>query len=74
MELYDLKTAGTRLFSKDIQIDRIKWLRLTKHLELPMLYEELECSLNSTLFWKGSVYKIVKTSKSEMAQKGQERG
>ncbi|KAF3505880.1 hypothetical protein F2Q69_00007083 [Brassica cretica] len=55
LELYDLKTAGTRLFSKDIQIDRIKRLRLTKHLELPMLYEELECSLNSTLFRKGSV-------------------
>ena len=70
MKLYDLKTAGTRPFSKDIRIDRVKRQRLTKHLGLPTLYDELECSLDSTSFRKRSLYKTVKTPKSENGPKG----
>ena len=70
LELYDLKTVGTRPFSKDIRIDDVKWQRLTKHLRLPTLYEELECSLDSTSFRKRSLYKTVKHLSQKTAQKG----
>ncbi|KAF3507720.1 hypothetical protein F2Q69_00006595 [Brassica cretica] len=42
LELYDLKTSGTPLFSKDIQIDCIERQQLAVHPKLPTLYEEFE--------------------------------
>ncbi|KAF3541485.1 hypothetical protein F2Q69_00022644 [Brassica cretica] len=57
-------------FSNNIRIDRIKRQRLAEHLELPMPYEEFECSSESTSFRKFSFYKIVKTPKPEKDLKG----
>ena len=64
MELYDLKTARTRLFLKNIRIDHIKRQRLAEHPSLPTLYEEFEGSPELTSFRKHFYYKIIKT-KSE---------
>ena len=58
------------VLSTNIRIDRIKRQRLAEHLELPKLYEEFECSSESTSFRKRSFYKIVKTPKSENGPKG----
>ncbi|KAF3597496.1 hypothetical protein DY000_02021144 [Brassica cretica] len=62
------------VISYEIQIDRIKRQRLTKHVELPPLYEKFKLSLESTSFRKRSFDKSLKRLSQKMARKSPERG
>ena len=59
------------VLSNNIQIDLIKRQRLAEHLGLPTLYEEFECSSESTSFRKCSFYKIVKTPIGKRPERAQ---
>ena len=62
------------VISYEVRIDRMKRQRLTKHFELPPLYEKFKPFLESTLFRKRSFDKSLKRPSHKTARKGLQRG
>ncbi|WZZ70497.1 LOW QUALITY PROTEIN: hypothetical protein YC2023_081867 [Brassica napus] len=68
--LFHLDRSPQKLvISYEIRIDRIKGQRLTKHLELPPLYEKFKLSLESTSFRKRSFDKSLKRLSQKTVRK-----